>query len=148
MPHLQDWSLEDQLYNPKRNVDNKASATSPHIMGGFFSRINNQSVSFQSLNEAIFFYLLELAEGICRYYPQSVEVTRVGYDKNGRLKQWLHVSDVLVFWRNLPPVLCQVKEAGFAETETYVANNEACIRLPKKWVGDIDWYYQSSCRLR
>ena len=132
MKQLENWPINDQLYSPKRRVDNKASATSPHIMGGFYSRINNQSVAFQSLNEAIFYYLLELAGGICRYYPQSVEVMRVGYDKNGHLKQWYHIPDVLVFGETPPPILYQIKEVGFTETENYLANNEACIRLCKK----------------
>lgn len=117
------WKKEDDLYAPKRKVDNKGSRKRPHIIGSFFSNKNGIVVEYHSLNECIFFYLLEVDRTVLRYYPQPVEVPLVALNKKGQIHKWVHVPDVLVFRDNRKPYLFQVKESPENLSKIAIFNN-------------------------
>ncbi|WP_379134397.1 hypothetical protein [Paenibacillus sp. sgz500958] len=122
-----DWILEDQLYYPKRRVDNKISWQRPHIIGSITStKLNNRVVEYHSLNERLFYYLLELDPGVIRYYVQPVEVAIKHLDPEGQEKFWMHVPDALVFRKDQIPLLVQIKESPDGQTKTFVRCNQAC----------------------
>ncbi|WP_025689626.1 TnsA endonuclease N-terminal domain-containing protein [Paenibacillus zanthoxyli] len=101
------WELEDELYKPKRKVNNRYSHNHHHIIGSFYSTKIHRPVNYESLGERLFYYYLEIDREIIRYYEQPVEVTVVNEDG----KKWSHVPDVLFFKRGSVPMLCQIKES-------------------------------------
>lgn len=111
-----DWLKEDRLYYPKRKVNNHISRNYPHIIGSFYSNRMNKVVEYESLNETIFCFLLEITTGVIRYYVQPVEVEIPYFDKNLNKKCWIHIPDVLVFKNGAIPYLYQVKEPDKIET--------------------------------
>lgn len=99
------WETEDEAYAPKRRVNNKGSRWHPHIIGSFYSYKNQKTVEFESLNERMFYYFLEIDLDVARYYVQPIRVPMMT-DK----KEWVHVPDVLVFRERFQPLLFQIKE--------------------------------------
>lgn len=104
------WEEEDAKFAPKRKVNNKASHQLHNIMGAFYSYKMNRVVEHESLNEWLFYSLLELDNATKRYYPQPVAIDIPYTDEDGNKKTWSHISDVLVFRQGMMPVLYQVKE--------------------------------------
>lgn len=108
------WETEDVLFAQKRKVTNKGSNKRPHFIGSFPSRKNPNAewiTQWESLNERLFYYLLELDPHTVRYYTQPVEVQIPFLNKEGEQGTWLHTPDVLFFRQGLKPYLCQVKES-------------------------------------
>lgn len=134
--HKQSWLLEDGKYAPKRRVNNKGSYRRPHIIGSFFSRKMGRVVEYESLNEYLFYALLELDVVTVRYYVQPVEVAIPSLDRFGRLYQWNHVPDVLVFRQESAPHLYQVKDISeLPDEKTRV--NVCCTQYAE----DREWKY-------
>jgi hypothetical protein len=108
------WEKEDLIYAQKRKVTNKGSDKWPHFIGSFPSRKNPNSkwiTQWESLNERLFFYLLELDPLTIRYYVQPVQVQVPFLKKDGKKGTWVHTSDVLFYRQGSLPYLCQVKES-------------------------------------
>jgi len=129
------WGVEDQLYSPKRKVDNKISWKHPHIIGSFYSNKMERAVEYQSLNECYFYFLLELDILTKRYYVQPVKVPVPYYDSNGVVRCWEHVPDVLVFRQGQLPCLYQIKEAPDPLDKRIETVNKACFKYAEshKW---------------
>src|SRR4051812_16862121 len=100
------WKLEDEAYAPKRKVNNKGSREHPHIIGSYYSYRNKRTVEYESLNERMFDYFLELDRDVYRYYVQPIKV-RMEEDGD----EWFHIPDVLVFRQGYRPLLHQIKES-------------------------------------
>ncbi|OME86089.1 hypothetical protein BK120_08860 [Paenibacillus sp. FSL A5-0031] len=98
------WEFEDEAYSPKRKFNNKGSQWHPHIIGSFYSFRNSKVVEFESLNERLFYYFLELERDVVRYFVQPIQVP-ILTDK----KEWFHIPDVLVFRQGSQPALIQIK---------------------------------------
>ncbi|WP_282156003.1 TnsA endonuclease C-terminal domain-containing protein [Cytobacillus gottheilii] len=132
------WDLEDQLYYPKRRVNNKMSRKIKHIIGGFYSQKMNRTVEYESLSERLFYYYLELDPLTIRYYVQPVEVPVSFQTSTGELKNWNHIPDVLVFRQDSNPLLFQVKYDPGQTSAAFERNNNAC----KSYAEKYDWDYQ------
>ncbi|NOU84137.1 hypothetical protein GC101_35395 [Paenibacillus sp. LMG 31459] len=134
-----DWTLEDQLYSPKRRIDNKISWQRPHIIGSIISaKMDNRDVEYHSLNEQLFYYLLELDPEVIRYYVQPVEIAIKHLDSEGQEKSWMHVPDTLVFRQKQIPLLVQIKETPEEQSKTFLRCNRACSLHAER----IEWKYQ------
>jgi hypothetical protein len=68
------WEFEDIKYAPKRKVQNKISWRKPHLIGSFYSHKMKVVVEYESLNEYIFYCLLELDKKTIKYYVQQVKI--------------------------------------------------------------------------
>ncbi len=115
------WEAEDQAYAPKRKVNNKGSRNYPHLIGSFFSIKNLRPVEYESLNERMFYYFLELDREVIRYYVQPIRVPMKTDDD-----EWYHVPDVLVFRQEYCPLLYQIKESekDNLDPKTVLCNTE------------------------
>lgn len=120
------WIEEDRLYVPKRRVDNKISWQRPHIIGEFFSNKMNRRVEYHSLNECLFYYLLELDRQVIRYYVQPIEVEIPVLEIKPRRKKWIHVPDCLVFREGSRPMLFQIKESPNELSNSFLRCNHRC----------------------
>ncbi|MGV6935522.1 hypothetical protein ACWA2B_08385 [Paenibacillus sp. CMM36] len=125
------WKKEDEAYFPKRKVNNKGSHRHPHLIGSFYSRTNQRVVEYESLNERLFYYYLELDSLVVRYYPQPLRVLMKTDNR-----EWFHIPDVLVFREGSKPLLYQIKEHpndNFLEKTKRC--NEACelIAIQNEW---------------
>ncbi|MFF0830695.1 hypothetical protein ACFYU8_28015 [Brevibacillus sp. NPDC003359] len=123
------WSKEDKLYAPKRKVDNKGSHNKPHVIGSIASYKMSRDVAYHSLAECLFYYFLELDQASMRYYVQPINVPMKNLNKDGDLKQWFHVPDVLVFRQGSVPHLYQIKNSPDIETEIFKLCNSRCEKL-------------------
>jgi hypothetical protein len=132
-----DWEQEDKTYAPKRRVDNKISWQMPHIIGSFHSNKMNRVVEYHSMNEYLFYFILELDTSVIRYYVQPINILVPFMDKQGNKKTWSHVPDVLVFRNGFVPLLYQIKEKEAVTTATY----EKCNVLCRKYAMDQGWHY-------
>lgn len=123
-----DWLLEDEAYYPKRKVNNRGSQHYPHIIGSFYSQRNQRTVEFESLNERMFYYFLELDP---KYYVQPIRVLM-----NTDNKEWFHVPDVLVFRQGSKPLLYQIKES---QEDIDPNCDEQCnnLALQYNWIYDV-----------
>lgn len=133
-----DWTREDSLFAPKKKMSNLGSHQKPHIIGSFYSYRNNTTVEYQSLNEFIFFSLLEIDRSITRYYPQPVEVPIFALSRKGICHKWNHIPDVLVFRKKDSPILFQIKESPNSLTKTNHLNN----RKAKRYANNRNWEYK------
>ncbi|MEK5377591.1 hypothetical protein [Paenibacillus sp. FSL P2-0173] len=106
------WIREDQLYVPKRKVNNRGSNWYAHIIGSFYSEKMNRPVEYESLGERLFYYFLELDRDVVRYYVQSVEVPIKEGSGIFGTTTWTHISDVLVFRQESIPLLYQIKHSS------------------------------------
>lgn len=104
------WAFEDEEYKPKRKVDNKQSFFHHHEMGIYPSYKLGRGARYESKNEKLFFFLLDLDPKVVRYYEQPVEIPVRFLGHNGVLERWIHVPDVLVFREGSVPWLVQIKE--------------------------------------
>ncbi|WP_025693121.1 PDDEXK family nuclease [Paenibacillus zanthoxyli] len=127
------WVNEDNLYSPKRKVNNRRSHFHPHIIGSFFSQKNLRPVEYESLSERLFYYYLELDSEVIRYYVQPIEVPI--YDGK---EEWIHIPDVLVFKQRFNPLLYQVK---LEPEETPNEHVEICNRYCRAYVLEENWEY-------
>ncbi|ASJ56820.1 hypothetical protein BP422_26845 [Brevibacillus formosus] len=132
-----DWVSEDQEFLPKRRVDNKISWQMPHIIGSFYSNKMNRVVEYHSLNECLFFFLLELDSSTVRYYVQPINIGIQFFDDQGNTKGWSHVPDVLVFKNGFVPLLYQIKEKGGPTTTTFEKCNFHC----ENYSNARGWHY-------
>lgn len=133
------WEDEDKEFAPKRRVNNKGAEKKPHIIGSFYSDRIRKIVEFESLNEEILYYLLEMDRDTIRYYVQPVSIEVPYFDEQGSPRTWKHVSDVLIFRQGSPPHLFQIKDILDEENEN-LKNcniNKACILYVKK----RNWMY-------
>lgn len=127
------WEREDKVYASKRRVNNKGSRVHPHIIGSFYSYRNKRTVEYESLNERIFYYFLELDGDVHRYYVQPIEVRMETEDGD-----WFHIPDVLVFRQGYPPLLYQVKES---ESDNLEPKNQLCSLECEKIAALYGWKY-------
>jgi hypothetical protein len=125
------WRNEDQLYFPKRKVNNRGSQYYPHIIGGFFSIKNQVAVEYESLSERLFYYYLELDRAVSRYYVQPVEIP-----VNSGEGKWYHTPDVLAFRHGYRPLLYQVKLEEVT-SKKFVQTNQAC----ENYAFNMGWEY-------
>ncbi|MFF2912781.1 hypothetical protein [Paenibacillus sp. NPDC057934] len=134
-----DWILEDRLYSPKRRIDNKISWQRPHIIGEIKStKMEDRDMGYHSLNEKLFYYLLELDPEVIRYYVQPVEIAIKHLDSEGQVKSWMHVPDALVFRQKQLPLLVQIKETPKEQSKTFLRCNRACSLHAQR----TEWKYQ------
>lgn len=132
------WDEEDAAYAPKRQVHNRASWLHPHEIGSFPSFKNGgREVAYESGNERLFYYLLELDPKTVRYYPQPLEISMSGRDKSGLLKTWPHYPDVLVFRQGNVPILFEIKESPGKLPEGFERTKARCMRFAE----DHGWRY-------
>lgn len=131
------WDKYDIKFKPKRKVNNKSSWKLPHIIGSFYSNKMEKRIEYESINEFIFYSILELDKKIVRYYVQPVEIKIKYRDKNGIEKSWIHVPDVLVFRENVKPSLYQVKDTKSKSTDKFKIINNKCY----KYAEENDWNY-------
>ncbi|MEK5415687.1 hypothetical protein [Paenibacillus sp. FSL L8-0708] len=126
------WRKEDELYSPKRKVNNKGSRNFPHIIGSIPSRKMERHIPYESLwGECLFYYLLELDPLTVRYYPQPVWVPYQVMNSRFELEKKGHVPDTLVFRQGNPPHLYQIKGGDiFVEQQPhlYSACMNYCIK--------------------
>lgn len=120
------WKMEDIKYSPKRKVNNRASRRMPHIMGAFYADKMERVVEYESLNESIFCFLLEIDRFTKRYYVQPVEVPIIHINEKREKEHWIHVPDVLVFRQGLKPQLFQIKDTSYIEDEKSRLVNHFC----------------------
>lgn len=115
------WEVEDHAYEPKRKVHNRGSRNYPHLIGSFYSTKNLRPIEYESLNERMFYYFLEVDIGVIRYYVQPIRVPMKTDDD-----EWYHVPDVLVFRQGYCPLLYQIKESeqDNLEPKTVLCNTE------------------------
>lgn len=129
------WNEEDEQFSPKRKVDNKLSWIIHHLIGSFHSVKMDRTVMYESLGECLFYFYLELDHSVMRYYDQPVEVKFRSLKKDGDIKEWVHVPDVLVFRNGSTPFLYQIKENP-SNTPKHELINRRCIGYAneKGWV--------------
>jgi hypothetical protein len=131
------WELEDLKFRPKRKVNNRMSRKIPHIIGSFYSNKMDRVVEHESLNESIFYSLLEIDKPTKRYYVQPVEVPIIYINENGEKEDWIHVPDVLFFRQGFKPQLLQIKDTSYVEDEKTRLLNYFC----EKYCFIQDWEY-------
>lgn len=131
------WIEEDEQFFPKRKVDNKLSWIIHHLIGSFHSVKMDKIVEYESLGECLFYYYLELDHSVIRYYVQPVEVKFSSMKKDGDIKEWVHVPDVLVFRNGSIPYLYQIKENP-STTPKHELINKKCNGFANK----NDWIYK------
>ncbi|HEY2492284.1 MAG TPA: TnsA endonuclease N-terminal domain-containing protein [Paenibacillus sp.] len=120
------WERKDELYAPKRKVNNRGSKQHPHIIVGFYSEKMDRSIEYESLAERLYYYFLELDHEVKRYYVQPVEVPIPVGDKKSEDKFWMHVPDVLVFRQGSIPLLYQVKSEENSDDLRLQVKNHYC----------------------
>lgn len=127
------WEFEDLTYAPKRRVNNKGSRWHPHLIGSFYSHRNRRVVEYESLNERMFYYFLELDQDVIRYYVQPINVAMRSDEE-----EWNHVPDVLVFRQGNRPLLFQIKESEIDNLEEKAIRcNAECEKIADMY----DWKY-------
>ena len=104
------WEVEDQEYQAKRKVDNKQSFYHRHMMGSYPSYTMGRKMRYESNNEKLFFFLLDLDPEVIRFYEQPVEIAVRYLNEKGMLTKSYHVPDILIFREGSVPWLVQVKE--------------------------------------
>ncbi|CAM3105028.1 hypothetical protein PASE110613_16840 [Paenibacillus sediminis] len=131
------WIEEDEIFAPKRKVNNRGSQWYPHIIGSFYSYINGRPVGYESLNERMFYAYLELDREVVRYYVQPIQVL---VSTGG--KEWHHVPDTLVFRQWSRPLLYQIKESeeDIQDEVTQICNKE-CELIAKMYSWDYRVIY-------
>ncbi|MEK5024531.1 TnsA endonuclease N-terminal domain-containing protein [Paenibacillus sp. FSL M7-1046] len=131
------WDAEDDLYKPKRKINNRNSHNHPHIIGSYYSQKLKRSVNYESLGERLFYYYLELDRDVVRYYEQPVQITVENED--GR--KWTHIPDVLFFKHGSVPILCQIKEneEEARKDEKLQLVNRYCVEFARLhgWLYDV-----------
>jgi hypothetical protein len=136
----EEWGKLDQLYYPKRKVENTLSRYVPFNIGSIRSQKMNKTVEYESLTECLFYYFLELDPKTIKYYVQPVEVPILVTD-HGELKAYHHVPDVLVYRQGHDPTLYQIKAKELTvHDQNYVRfdrHNKAC----KAYARDREWNY-------
>ncbi len=120
------WDQEDIKYSQKRNVQNKISWRMPHIIGSFYSYKINGIIEYESLGELLFYFLLELDRQTIRYYVQPVKISIKQVDDAGRINNWIHVPDVLVFRNESKPMLFQIKDSPDEVPQNAYIINRKC----------------------
>jgi hypothetical protein len=114
----ENWEQADQLFYPKRKINNRRSHFHPHITGYLYSHKMKREVGYESLwGECLFYFLLELDTQILRYYEQPVEVPIPKFNKDLTPGYWVHIPDVLVFRQGSKPMLFQIKGGNFISDE-------------------------------
>lgn len=133
------WKSEDEEFIPKRKVNNRGSRNRPHIIGGFYSQKMQRVVEFESLNERLFYYILELDSATKRYYVQPIAIEIPFIDEEGNKKSWAHYSDILVFRQGSIPNLIQIKERA---DENYEGSKQEIIdKVCRKYAEKRGWNY-------
>lgn len=132
-----DWLAEDNMFSPKRKVDNKLSWKIHHLIGSFNSVKMDRTVEYESLGECLFYSFLELDQSVIRYYVQPVEISFKSMDKSGDIREWAHVPDVIVFRNGHEPYLFQIKENPI-NTDSHKMVNKRC----EEYCEEKGWNYE------
>ncbi len=122
-----DWKEYDEIYKPKRNVNNHASWKIHHMMGAFYSNKMDVVVEYESFGELLAYFLFEIDKSILRYYVQPVKIDITTLTETGERKVWSHVPDVLVFRNGSNPLLYQIKDSKYELPENMDVINNKCI---------------------
>ncbi|BDH63550.1 hypothetical protein MTP04_36800 [Lysinibacillus sp. PLM2] len=131
------WGEKEMEYFPKRKVSNKLSWKIHHITGSFYSNKMKRTIEYESMGECLFYFFLELAREVERYYVQPLEIEVPFLTKEGDRKSWIHVPDVLVFGNGFKPTIFQIKESP-QESKKHVLTNKAC----QKYAAERQWEYK------
>ena len=131
------WEENEMEYFPKRKVSNKLSWKIPHIAGSFYSNKMKRAIEYESMGECLFYFFLELAREVERYYVQPLEIEIPFLSKEGDRKSWVHVPDVLVFGNGFKPTIFQIKETP-QESKKHALINEIC----QKYSTERQWVYK------
>lgn len=132
------WVNEDNLFFPKRKVNNKKSHFIPHLSGYLYSYKMQRDIGYESFwGECLFYYYLELDPLTIRYYEQPVEVPIASLTKKQEMKVWTHVPDVLVFRQGSKPLLIQIKGA-----ESEVAQDPLIKSKCLDYACERNWVYE------
>lgn len=62
------WFQEDTEFTPKRKIGNLIGWKRLSVTGSFYSNKMGRTVEYQSLEESLFYYFLELDTDTIRYY--------------------------------------------------------------------------------
>lgn len=84
-----------------------------------------------------FTFFLELTKEVEKYYVQPLEIEIPYLSKEGEVKKWVHVPDVLVFADGYKPTIFQIKETP-QETEKNILINKKC----QEYAVKSDWVYK------
>lgn len=135
----QNWDEEDLEFQAKRMVDNKFSFYHNHMMGTMPSFKMNRKVRYESNNEKLFYFLLELDPQVVRYYEQPINVTIRYLSEEGEFKERIHVPDTLIFREGEKPNLIQVKEYDpkLISNEKFLELQQVC----QRYANQRDWKY-------
>ncbi|KGR89282.1 hypothetical protein CD30_17405 [Ureibacillus massiliensis 4400831 = CIP 108448 = CCUG 49529] len=131
------WEENEMEFFPKRKVSNKLSWKIHHIAGSFYSNKMKRIIEYESMGECLFYFFLELATEVERYYVQPLEIEVPFLTKEGDRKSWIHVPDVLVFVNGFKSTLFQIKESP-QESKKHVLINKIC----KKYSAQRQWEYK------
>ncbi|MEY9980209.1 hypothetical protein [Lysinibacillus sp. RC79] len=131
------WEENEMEYYPKRHVSNKFSWKIHHIAGSFYSNKMKRTIEYESMGECLFYFFLELAKEVEKYYVQPLEIEIPYLSKEGDLKNWVHVPDALVFSNGCKPTIFQIKETP-QETKKTVLINKKC----QEYTANRDWDYK------
>lgn len=131
------WEENEIEYYPKRHVSNKLSWKIHHISGSFYSNKMKRTIEYESMGECLFYFFLELAKEVEKYYVQPLEIDIPYLSKEGDIKKWVHVPDVLVFANGYRPTIFQIKETP-QETKKNVLINKKC----QDYSAERQWEYK------
>ncbi|WP_339280492.1 hypothetical protein [Lysinibacillus sp. FSL P2-0066] len=131
------WKENEIEYFPKRKVSNKLSWKIHHITGSFYSNKMGRTIEYESIGECLFYFFLELAREVERYYVQPVEINIPHLSKEGDRKSWTHIPDVLVFGIGSKPTLFQIKENP-QESKKHDFINKIC----QEYAAKKQWKYR------
>lgn len=133
------WEMEDQEYRAKRKANNKNSFYHRHMFGVYQGYKMQRGMRYESNNEKLFFFLLDLAPEVIRFYEQPVEIPVRFLSERGVIKESIHVPDVLVFRENHVPWLIQIKEPDpkLLEDISFLKLQEIC----KDFARSKGWEY-------
>lgn len=131
------WEENELEYFPKRRVSNKLSWKIHHIAGSFYSNKMGRVIEYESLGECLFYFFLELAREVERYYVQPVEIEIPYLSGDGDRKGWIHIPDVLVFGNGFKPMIFQIKETP-QESKKHDFINKIC----QEYSAKRQWEYK------
>lgn len=112
-------------------------------MGSFYSNKMNKVVEYESLNECILYFLMELDLEVIRYYVQPVEIEIPYFDENFNKRFWKHVPEVLAFRNGSTPQLFQVKEPDNEDSQKKESKKEIIInKYTNIFALEKGWHYK------
>ena len=94
-------------------------------------------IEYESLNEEILYSLLEIDRRTVRYYVQPVGIDMRTIDNEGKIKDWVHTPDVLIYRNGSSPLLYQIKEYTQEQTAIFSFIDKKC----KIYAQNKNWIY-------